>query len=92
MLEYEIQQERTKESKQAAKEMKAVSGKAPSEEAKRDYMKWRKERIKAAKQQQEQRHTILEQQAMIRKQEHEKRQLMLESRKVKRPKRMRPKR
>jgi hypothetical protein len=91
-LEQEVQNARMKESKQATKEMKAMSGKPPSEEAKRDYMKWRKEQIKAHEQARQQHHTILEQQAMIRKQEHEKRMLFLESRKTKRPKVRRPKR
>lgn len=81
-----------KESRQAAKEMKAMSGKPPSPEAKRDYMKWRKEQIKAHEQARQQHHTILEQQAMIRRQEHEKRQLMLASRKTKKPHVKRPKR
>jgi hypothetical protein len=77
-----------KESRQATKEMKAVSGKAPSPEAKKDYMKWRKQQIKAHEEQRQQHHTILEQQQMIRKQEYEKRQLMLASRKGKKPKHM----
>lgn len=86
-----MQEARQKESKQATKEMKARTGKAPSEEAKRDYMKWRKEQIKAHEQARQQHHTILEQQAMIRRQEHEKRQILLASRKTKKPKRMRGK-
>jgi hypothetical protein len=80
-----------KESRQATKELKAKTGQAPSPEAKKDYMKWRREQIKAHEQQRKQHHTILEQQQMIRKQEYEKRQLMLASRKAKRPKRMRGK-
>lgn len=86
-----MQQTRMKESRQATKEMKAMSGKAPSEEAKKDYMKWRKQQIKQHEEARKQHHTILEQQAMIRKQEHEKRQLMLASRKAKKPKHMRSK-
>lgn len=75
-----------KESREATKALKAKTGQAPSPEAKKDYMKWRKQQIKAHEDQRKQHHTILEQQAMIRKQEHEKRQLMLASRKAKRPK------
>lgn len=91
-LENEVQQTRMKESREATKELKARTGQAPSPEAKKDYMKWRKQQIKAHEEARKQHHTILEQQAMIRKQEHEKRQLMLASRKAKKPKRMRIKR
>jgi hypothetical protein len=48
-----------KESREARKELKAISGKAPSEEAKKDYLAWRKQQIKQHEQARQQHHTIL---------------------------------
>lgn len=91
-LENEVQQAKMKEKQELRDAGKVMKGKAPSPEAAKDYLKWRKDQIKQRQQQQKQHHTILEQQAIIRKQEYEKRQAMLASRKGKKPRHMRPKR
>jgi hypothetical protein len=91
-LENEVQNAKMKERQDLREAGKLMKGKAPSPEAAKDYLKWRKEQIKQRQQQQKQHHTILEQQALIRKQEYEKRQALLASRKAKKPKVRRPKR
>ena len=87
-LESEVEQDRMKRNQDAKAAGKKIPGQAPSEDAKKDYNKWRKKQLKAQQKQQEGHHVFLQAQAYKRQKEYQKRlQRQQQLRKPRRPKR-----
>lgn len=85
-LDHEAQRHKQEEANKAAQAGKKAPGQAPSEEAKKDYMTYRKKRIEQIETQRKKRKTFLDRQALERQEEYKRRMHMLASRKPLSPK------
>lgn len=85
-MDNEAQKRKQEEITKAQQAGKKQPGQAPSEEAKKDYMSYRKKRIEQIETQRKKRKTFLDRQALERQEEYKRRMHMLASRKPLSPK------